>query len=164
MKCLIENCGREVVSRGLCSACYGRARTLVKSEKVTWEALEQKGLALPSKRVAGDDLFGIAVKEMLAETQQPATAPEVRKEVGAIHPIMPAPIPEPPPVAVPTPAPPAPVPPTLPPALEDPGNAEVMRGVSNAIDEAEFTPPCEPGTKMEIEVSADQPPVPPWER
>ncbi len=48
-KCLIEKCGRQVSSRGLCIGCYRAASKLVSSGKTSWMELEKLLLALPIK-------------------------------------------------------------------------------------------------------------------
>lgn len=48
--CIIEGCSREATSRGLCNSCVAAARMATLRGKVTWETLEQLGLALPPKR------------------------------------------------------------------------------------------------------------------
>ena len=52
-KCLVPDCGRLVMTRGLCQACYSVARHLVNDGKTTWEALEVAGKVLPRNGRAG---------------------------------------------------------------------------------------------------------------
>ena len=60
--CLIEGCECKSKSRGLCGNCYQAARNKVKSGVVTWEQLENIGLAKPSTHGAGpgNSTFGKA--------------------------------------------------------------------------------------------------------
>lgn len=57
-RCLNPQCDAEPWARGLCNACYSAARRQVALGRVTWEALEQAGMALkpgrprPGKRIA----------------------------------------------------------------------------------------------------------------
>ena len=81
MNCTIANCERKAAARGLCSHCYGLARKLMKGGTMTWEQLEEKGLALPSKRKLNVNHFDAAVslglglntptKDVVATTQEP---------------------------------------------------------------------------------------------
>lgn len=48
--CLIKECGREAKTRGLCQSCYNALRVRVRDGKVTWEQLEEAGLAESSGR------------------------------------------------------------------------------------------------------------------
>ena len=44
-KCRMPKCNREVVTRGLCDACYRSTKRLIALGKTTWERLEADGLA-----------------------------------------------------------------------------------------------------------------------
>ena len=47
-KCIIQDCGREVLVRGLCDACYQNAnKRILKGEIHSWQFLEEHGLSLP---------------------------------------------------------------------------------------------------------------------
>lgn len=41
------HCGKPVVGRGLCNACYSSASRQVRRGTVSWEQLTQQGKALP---------------------------------------------------------------------------------------------------------------------
>lgn len=43
-------CGREALSRGLCSSCYQSAIRVIKSGDATDEQLVERGLILPKKK------------------------------------------------------------------------------------------------------------------
>ena len=45
--CIIHDCGRPAVSRGLCRPCYYAARRLIELGETCWLELEKAGLALP---------------------------------------------------------------------------------------------------------------------
>ncbi len=49
--CLIQDCHRKTMSRGLCQGCYQRAQKLVSKGKTTWEELINMGLANEAFRV-----------------------------------------------------------------------------------------------------------------
>ena len=42
--CVIANCQRLGVRRGMCLVCYGKAKAKVTAGEVTWEALTEMGL------------------------------------------------------------------------------------------------------------------------
>lgn len=46
--CLIPNCKNRARTRGLCMRCYGVANYRVKTDKTSWEELEDLGLAKPT--------------------------------------------------------------------------------------------------------------------
>jgi len=46
-KCIIEGCSYLQKTRGLCNACRGVAKNLIKSGRATMEDLESMGLILP---------------------------------------------------------------------------------------------------------------------
>ncbi len=46
--CMVPNCGRVVMYRGLCLPCYQTAIELVRLEAFSWEKLERWGLCKPS--------------------------------------------------------------------------------------------------------------------
>lgn len=48
--CLIEQCGRQRTTRGLCASHYTVAFGVVKRGVRSWEELEENGLALPPQR------------------------------------------------------------------------------------------------------------------
>lgn len=48
--CIIKDCGKAQVSRGLCLSCYAAAKILVDGDKTTWEFLEKNNLSLPTKK------------------------------------------------------------------------------------------------------------------
>jgi len=60
VECLIDGCEREVKARGLCACCYQVARSMVAAGKTTWEVLETRGLALPSKTMPEGGRFAMA--------------------------------------------------------------------------------------------------------
>jgi len=46
--CIVPNCGREgEMIRGLCPSCYQKARGMVADGLMTWERLQELGLAKP---------------------------------------------------------------------------------------------------------------------
>ena len=47
--CMVEGCGNDSEIRGICKTCYSSARNLVRSNKATWEELEQLGLCNPTR-------------------------------------------------------------------------------------------------------------------
>lgn len=49
-KCMNQPCDDRPVYRGLCSACYQQAATLVRESRTTWKKLEALGRALPKQR------------------------------------------------------------------------------------------------------------------
>ena len=53
-KCLFPECGREVVSRGLCHRHYMVAKWAVSTNKTTWSKLEAIKKAIPLKGPAYD--------------------------------------------------------------------------------------------------------------
>lgn len=58
-KCLIENCDRNVYSRGLCDICYQIARLMVRKSETSWTYLIEKGLAKDVRARGNDSLFKI---------------------------------------------------------------------------------------------------------
>ena len=50
-KCCFKGCDRNnvVLNRGLCERCYQSAMKLVKKKLITWEEMEEKGMAKPSR-------------------------------------------------------------------------------------------------------------------
>ena len=53
MICLLPECERSVYARGICISHYNTVCRLVKSERATWEGLEEKGKVLPKKGAQG---------------------------------------------------------------------------------------------------------------
>ncbi|HWA98587.1 MAG TPA: hypothetical protein VG713_08845 [Pirellulales bacterium] len=51
--CLTDDCGHKASARGLCPSCYQCAVKLVAAGKVSWQQLEDMGLARPAVRVRG---------------------------------------------------------------------------------------------------------------
>jgi hypothetical protein len=50
-ECVIEGCSRHQFDRGLCNPCWQAARRRIRKSKgkLTWEMLEEAGLALPDE-------------------------------------------------------------------------------------------------------------------
>lgn len=46
--CLIQDCERDAVTRGVCRSCYTTLYLRVEKGETTWAALEKAGLVLPS--------------------------------------------------------------------------------------------------------------------
>ena len=53
--CGVPTCSGEAAVRGLCKSCYQSAAGAVRGGVVTWDQLEEQGIAEPSKR--GGSLF-----------------------------------------------------------------------------------------------------------
>ena len=68
MKCLIENCEREAVCRGLCWACYQLARRHVIANKGTWDQLVEDGFAKPARKKHGAAAFTLAIHNKQSTT------------------------------------------------------------------------------------------------
>lgn len=63
VQCCVPNCEGVAVTRGLCSRCYSAASKLVGTGEVTWESLEKRGFAKPSKRDPASNKFLEALKQ-----------------------------------------------------------------------------------------------------
>lgn len=48
--CIVEECGRGAVARGLCRNHYGQAQALIYNRKTTWQQLEAMGKCAPRKK------------------------------------------------------------------------------------------------------------------
>lgn len=46
LKCLVRDCKRLTMARGLCQSCYACAKRKVDDKVVTWKQLEAAGLAV----------------------------------------------------------------------------------------------------------------------
>lgn len=49
MKCLVPECSREAIARGLCMSCYKAAYYQIRKGVVSWKELEKLGKVLPSR-------------------------------------------------------------------------------------------------------------------
>ena len=78
MRCLIDGCEQEAKSRGLCTNCYQLARLQVRANKVTWEQLEQMGLAVSSTH-AGDSMSKFQ-RALNKATQPDAEVAEIARQ------------------------------------------------------------------------------------
>ncbi len=65
--CISPNCVRVPVNRGLCSACYQAACTVVRDGRTTWEELATNGLA---KNPFGLNPFTVAFRKLKAAQNQ----------------------------------------------------------------------------------------------
>jgi hypothetical protein len=64
LRCVIKGCGREQVTRGLCSSCYQAARRLIRDGGVeTEKKLMDAGLLLPSSYTPRTSAFTTAAKK-----------------------------------------------------------------------------------------------------
>lgn len=72
-KCLVPNCKGKVKTRGLCPTCYGSARHLVRTGKVTWAGMEARGVIAPVKG-KGNRGPGARTEWLLTGTALPAEA------------------------------------------------------------------------------------------
>jgi hypothetical protein len=48
--CLIRDCDKPELSRGLCVTHYHRSRRKVRAKKTTWRELTRRGKALPERK------------------------------------------------------------------------------------------------------------------
>lgn len=78
-QCITPDCTKPVKTRGLCIHCYATANAKVKKGDATWEYLEEVGLALPSRREKGKNLFDIAFKRKRQGTT-PLDSPPVNEK------------------------------------------------------------------------------------
>jgi hypothetical protein len=65
-QCLIDQCNRKVVSKGLCSSCYQTAIRYIKNGKTTWVELEKNGLA---KTIHPKGKFSIEFRRIVDTTE-----------------------------------------------------------------------------------------------
>lgn len=64
--CLIEGCGRQAKTRGLCKSCYATADKMIRTSEVpSWEWLIEKGLARPANAHAQVSIFRQKIDEIL---------------------------------------------------------------------------------------------------
>jgi len=68
-KCLVKDCDRHAVARGLCFPCYQVARTSVLLGKTTWEELQKLGLSTRVKTRRIKNAFMSAYDEKKSERE-----------------------------------------------------------------------------------------------
>lgn len=49
-KCLIPDCGKEAMWKGLCRSCYGQALHIIDTEGESWENLQEMGLCINDEK------------------------------------------------------------------------------------------------------------------
>lgn len=61
-KCLVPECKKMALTRGLCHSCCEQARRAVREKITTWDALEKLGLSLHMSCVGKVNIFREALK------------------------------------------------------------------------------------------------------
>ena len=81
--CLVPDCDRKPLTRGLCQQCYTVARKLIASGRTTWTKLE--GLKLARRFVPRSAKFTAAFESAIAKTNGHSKSPaglRTRKRVS----------------------------------------------------------------------------------
>ena len=82
MKCMIEECKRLAVCRGLCWACYQKAVRYVKSGRTTWDQLVSAGFAKATNRSPYSNPLGKEFEKKFPLPESDPTVQDIEKATG----------------------------------------------------------------------------------